>query len=269
MGIEEGPSGARLVSMTQRPNYYRVLHVQPDAPMALIKASYRTLLQDLKMHPDLGGLHDQAVLINEAFATLGDPEKRAVYDRELDQAARAAATARTNRRREEAPALQRHPASPPRGPAPTSNQRTDTTRRCGFCNAPAAAAHTDTPDGACHACGSALFPARRYETGEETGRALSRLPRRMPMTFRRSTALAETKSGMTQDVSLNGARFATHSFVRVGERLSLECEFCSAVAVVKSVRGITRHGDRGWQVGVEFVTLRIKHARGGLVSATV
>ena len=33
------------------------------------------------MHPDLGGDHWHAALINEAFAALSDPEKRAAYDR--------------------------------------------------------------------------------------------------------------------------------------------------------------------------------------------
>jgi DnaJ-class molecular chaperone len=51
---------------TNRRNYYRILHVQPDAPTEVIKSSYRTLMQRLKMHPDLGGDHSEAALINEA-----------------------------------------------------------------------------------------------------------------------------------------------------------------------------------------------------------
>src|SRR5690606_3216066 len=56
-----------------RRNYYRVLHVQPDAPTEIIRMSYLTLMRRLKMHPDLGGDHRKAALINEAFATLVDP----------------------------------------------------------------------------------------------------------------------------------------------------------------------------------------------------
>jgi L-aminopeptidase/D-esterase-like protein len=33
--------------MSQRPDYYKLLHVQPDAPDEVIKASYRTLMQRL------------------------------------------------------------------------------------------------------------------------------------------------------------------------------------------------------------------------------
>ena len=39
------PSGA----MKNRRNYYRVLQVQPGAPAAIIKASYRAMLQRLKL----------------------------------------------------------------------------------------------------------------------------------------------------------------------------------------------------------------------------
>lgn len=68
-----------------RRNYYRVLHVQPEAPVEVIRASYRTLMTQLKVHPDLGGSHAQAALINEAWAVLGNPERRAAYDRLLSR----------------------------------------------------------------------------------------------------------------------------------------------------------------------------------------
>jgi curved DNA-binding protein CbpA len=69
--------------MKNRRNYYRVLQVQPDVPTEIIRASYRALMHTLKTHPDLGGDHWRAAIINEAFATLSDPERRAAYDRTL------------------------------------------------------------------------------------------------------------------------------------------------------------------------------------------
>ena len=66
-----------------RRNHYRVLHVQPEAPVEVIKASYRTLMSRLRMHPDLGGGHAEAQMVNEAWAVLSDPEQRAAYDRQL------------------------------------------------------------------------------------------------------------------------------------------------------------------------------------------
>jgi curved DNA-binding protein CbpA len=69
--------------MNNRRNYYRILQVQPDAPHEIIRASYRTLMKELKAHPDFGGEHSSAYLINEAYETLSDRGKRAEYDKKL------------------------------------------------------------------------------------------------------------------------------------------------------------------------------------------
>ena len=63
-----------------RRNHYRVLHVQPDAPTEVIRSSWRTLLSRLRQHPDLGGTHAQAVLVNQAWEVLGDADRRSAYD---------------------------------------------------------------------------------------------------------------------------------------------------------------------------------------------
>lgn len=75
---------------SNRRNYYRLLHVQPEAPVEVIRASYRTLMGTLRQHPDLGGDHATAVLINEAYQVLSDPARRAAYDLELRQRTEAA-----------------------------------------------------------------------------------------------------------------------------------------------------------------------------------
>jgi curved DNA-binding protein CbpA len=66
-----------------RRNYYRILQVQPDAPPEIIHASYRTMMRELRRHPDLGGSVAEASLLNEAYETLSDPVRRAAYDDEL------------------------------------------------------------------------------------------------------------------------------------------------------------------------------------------
>jgi len=69
--------------LKNRRNFYRILHVQPEAPLEVIKASYRSLMSKLKAHPDLGGDHEAAVLINQAYAVLSNVEKRRQYDATL------------------------------------------------------------------------------------------------------------------------------------------------------------------------------------------
>ena len=71
-----------------RRNFYRVLHVQPDAPTEVIRSSWRTLLSRLRQHPDLGGTHAQAVLVNQAWEVLGDADRRADYDANLHEEGR-------------------------------------------------------------------------------------------------------------------------------------------------------------------------------------
>ena len=61
-------------------NYYAVLQVDPRAEQAVIKSAYRTLMKDLKKHPDVGGDLRESQLINEAYAHLTDPHKKRIFD---------------------------------------------------------------------------------------------------------------------------------------------------------------------------------------------
>lgn len=59
-------------------DYYRILGVPKSASVDDIKRAYRQLAQ--LHHPDRVGEGGQIVLINEAYAILKDPAKRAKYD---------------------------------------------------------------------------------------------------------------------------------------------------------------------------------------------
>lgn len=69
--------------MEDRRNYYRILQIQPDASAEVVKASYRTLMGRLQVHPDFGGTHALATVVNFAYETLSNPRKRAEYDLRL------------------------------------------------------------------------------------------------------------------------------------------------------------------------------------------
>ncbi len=126
---------------TNRRNHYRLLHVQPDAPPEVIKAAYRALIA--RSHPDVGGDEYQAVLLNDAYAVLSDPAKRAAYD-----ARRAARTASRERAAYGSPTSHGAPHAAPHGPPPAhvcpmcrlalpATLGRDT--RCARCRAPLAA----------------------------------------------------------------------------------------------------------------------------------
>ncbi|MEZ5233944.1 MAG: J domain-containing protein [Acidimicrobiales bacterium] len=96
---------------------YERLGVDPDADLAALRAAYRRLAREL--HPDLhhgGGIETQLrmAMVNEAWAVLSDPDRRAAYDAERRRAAAAATAAAT------AAAAERH-----RSPAPVIRPQTN------------------------------------------------------------------------------------------------------------------------------------------------
>lgn len=61
--------------MIERRNFYRILHVQPDASMAVIQENYRLLRQKLKIHPNLSGADWNENLLEAAYQTLSNSSK--------------------------------------------------------------------------------------------------------------------------------------------------------------------------------------------------
>ena len=59
-------------------DYYSILGLSKNANQDEIKKAYRSLA--MKHHPDRGGDSTTLQKINEAYATLKDPQKRAAYD---------------------------------------------------------------------------------------------------------------------------------------------------------------------------------------------
>lgn len=64
-------------------NYYEVLYVDKTASSEEIKKAYRRLSR--KYHPDNAGEQSRTLFdqVQEAYAVLGDEEKRAVYDKQI------------------------------------------------------------------------------------------------------------------------------------------------------------------------------------------
>ncbi len=250
--------------MDDRPDYYRILHVAPDAPEAIIKSSYRTLMQRLKKHPDLGGDHDAAALINEAHAALTDPEKRADYDRKRQTARHAEKTASKNRsapqRKRSAP--QRKRSAPQARPDYGKSARVST-RDCLFCRAPHELGQGILKDTLCYDCGSPMSLPAHHAPESTDRRALSRIPRNQPITFYTSWPSVGSHSGMSHDISLKGMQFVTKRSLREGEIIKIDCAVCRAVARVVHAR----QSGNSSIVGVEFVALRFEQTQGSFVSA--
>jgi len=236
-----------------RRNYYRLLQVQPDAAPDVIKASYRTLMQKLRFHPDLGGDEVRARLINEAYAVLSDPERRTRYDAGRKAAQTGLGAAARCRPR---PVDPRAAGTGRAAPAFES-------LRCALCHAV-----NDLPvnlAGACrcHACDSPLRPVEGNPLAEPGTRSVPRLTRRIEVEYRAAEGPAAGR-GWLEDFSSQGMRITTARRLAPGLLLRAECELLCAVARVMRTRP---HGAREHAVGMAFVTVEFARQQGGLVTA--
>ena len=209
--------------MSYQKNFYQILHVQPDAPSEVIQSTYRTMMQKMKMHPDLGGDQQDAALINEAYTVLMDPDTRAEYDASLVQPAEAV-SAKTN-----------------------GNDSNDHSRavikkvfnpsKCSFCDLPHNYGQSVKPDCLCQRCASSLFPASKQSLEQSGKRIIQRIEKKWPVTFYMHWSDNRSYIGKTQDVSLNGIQMLTNTFVENGQVLKLSSHTLDAVAVVVNYRG--------------------------------
>jgi len=70
--------------LTRKKDLYRILGVNQKADSAKIKKAYRRAAK--KYHPDISPKGEQKFKeVQEAYETLSDPEKKAVYDREMSK----------------------------------------------------------------------------------------------------------------------------------------------------------------------------------------
>lgn len=234
--------------MNSRHDYYDVLRLTPGATSDDIRASYCTIVQRLSADPRAASEYASLTVINEAFRTLGDPADRADYDRQRATVTSAPATT--------LPACP-HAIS---GHAPTVEPAM---AHCSFCEAAVGATLSDSPDGECPVCGAALFPAQQHTRRAGSRRAMDRLPMQMRASFQRAATGPELHKGVSQDISLAGMRLIAAVELTVDERISVSCDFGSAVGIVRHVR---RPNPGIWECGIQFVTLHVRHLRGGQLS---
>jgi DnaJ domain/PilZ domain len=230
-------------------DYYQILLVVPDAPAAMIEASYRTLKQRLRAKP--GSVAAEA-LLDEAYRVLSDPEQRAAYDLERDvalserQSADFAATAVLD------PDAARYAA-----------------HRCLFCGAEHGLDHSLERDDNCRDCGSPLYPAERHRLEYSGQRMLQRIPKRRAIDLYVGWPQTVAYEAEMRDISLNGMQFAAAAPLQPNQIVKIDCASCSAVGRVAHCErdGGDPNGTQRWLVGVEFLTLRFRHARGTFISA--
>jgi hypothetical protein len=240
--------------MSTVPDYYQILHVREDAPTAVIRSSYRAMMQRMKLHPDLGGDHDGAALLNEAYGILSDPTRRAAYD--CDRAGFTGQPATETSAHSAAVFV-------------TDSQLLDWTGTykaasfCLFCSAPRGDGNRTDANALCAECNSPVHPAERHQL-EQSIRGMGRVEREYPIDIYTGWDGRPPLAALMQDLSLNGMRFSSTATFYPQQLLKIDSELCRSLARVAYSRN---YGSDLFITGVEFATIQFPNTRGTFVSA--
>lgn len=224
--------------MNNRRNYYRLLQVQPDAPLEVIRASYRTLMRELKQHPDLGGKSSQAALLNEAYRTLAHPLLRKEYDQKL--------FLRYTKQTLASQGFRRSPSPQP---------------LCPFCKS--LLNEKNRPGPVCLVCQSPLGPEEGAAVQDR--RAFARVNRRAPIYYW-SLWPQEPQEAKMIDISPKGMRLLCGREINPGAVLKISGPGFKAAAIVKDTRPEKAGGTKLYAVGVSFLAVHFDNPRGSFLS---
>lgn len=239
-----------MAERVNRRNYYRILHVQPDAPVEIIRASYRTLMHKLRYHPDLGGDDWNAALLNEALQVLSDDQRRAAYDRECLPPSSAC---RRDAERSAARGGGSFGARASSQCAPVGS--------CPFCGSPL----SGDPEPACPRCRAPLSPPQVAAGTHGDQRRYARLVHAAPLLIHTDWSRPEAIAGQFRDLSPAGVQAAVSAPLAQEQIVLLTSELLDAVGKVANCSPAgSRH-----IAGIAFLTLRFHEPRGTFVSARV
>jgi hypothetical protein len=225
--------------MKNRRNYYRILQVQPDAPPEIIRASYRTLMRELKKHPDLGGSTWDAEVLNEAYETLSDPQRRAAYDEELF----LKFTRQTG-------AYTKQPVTP---------------IFCPICKRPLS--RKAGPGELCLTCQTPLLSEEPPEFRQAKPRSIERIKRSEPIHYYASWP-GKAVRGRMIDFSPKGMRFICDEKLDPQTVLKISSRLFEASGTVTNSSEEIDSGKKCYAIGICFLAVRFEDSRGTFLSTS-
>lgn len=235
----------------ERRNHYRVLYVQPEAPIEVIRAAYRALMSTLRAHPDLGGDPRTAAQLNAAWNVLSDPEARRRYDAAL-------------RKPRNAPAA---PGSTPAAQGTPDPATWLADRACPLCRHRLAAA--PRPGLRCPACDAPLTPAPGTPQGnaELVGRRQAQRFVRDSEVWLRLSAHGADQAARLRDLSFTGLALTFGERLARGMAVRVISPQFDAVAKLVACRALPTGG---YSVHGQLLTLELlRTARGVYVDNKV
>ncbi len=253
-------------------DYYALLHVDRNAPVEVIRASYRALMQQLRGHPDLGGDHETAALLNAAYAVLKHPKSRAAYDAELAFEAERRQDPR-HPHSHQAAAADESPSR--RWAEPPESSLSDTAAwafnssaavladPCVFCGL-GSGTNAGDANGICVRCRSPLSLVPRQPGSIDSKRSVHRVAKNARLKVYSHWQDRQAKDGIYMDLSLTGLRFALPERLDPQQLIRVESAICGGVARVAHCVPI--ENSHNYIVGAEFLTVQFKQQRGSLLS---
>ena len=242
-----------------RRNYYRLLHIQHDAPAEVIKASYRTIMQKLKQHPDLGGDPENASFLNDAYTTLINTKKRVEYDRKQAISKKSGYVYRSQAKTSTQKKHNRSVRYSDFGPA-----------YCPFCqvSAPGKTLRGDVIAN-CRVCESPLMPVRKISHEGDSKRSVKRTSVRGQIQFWSSWPQSIAETGKIQNLSPMGLKFLYVNRLPLNSLIKIDSQGLKAVGRVVSCLRSTNRQIQGYCISTEFITLNYNETRGACVSEIV
>ncbi len=235
--------------MKDLPDYYKLLHLDPEAPLFLIRTAYKTIMQKMKAHPDLGGDENHAKLINEAYEILSDADKREEYDKLYFDQKKSEASIHEILKK---------------ASRKNNNVSADAPQQaCFFCLHPYT--HTITENDTCTQCESPLMPVAR-DTSIDTHRRITRTPKNDPIEIQTSIN-SESIEGKILDLSPKGLQLALNKDLYRGQIIKIINQKFIAVAEIthqKKQKQLTKK-----IYGAKFLTLQFVDKQGSFVSLSI
>jgi hypothetical protein len=186
-------------------------------------------MRELRLHPDLGGEHWNAAVLNEAFQILGDPLKRDAYDRQL---------------------FEHYTKMPVEGEKPPVMSYF-----CPFCKRPLA--RQAAPHDLCATCDSPLAG----RAGARDRRAIERVKKSGSIQVY-GDWMPQATAGDIMNLSPQGMQFCCPEQPVSGATVQLFNPSLKAVGRVRHVRQHGAPGQKVYEVGVAFVSVMFTRSKG-------
>ena len=208
----------------------------------MIRASYRTLLKELKLHPDLGGDHWNAKVLNEAYSTLSDGTRRSIYDKKL---------------------FEKYTKKPF---AESENHKKPFINFfCPFCKRPLA--HRANPNERCATCRSPLKSFGEEELKQSCRRVISRRKKSGKINYFTTWPQKGLEAEII-NISPEGMRFRCGERLKARSVIKISGPYFKAIAEIKHSHKILLKGKTIYSVGVHFCSVTFAKQNGAFYSTT-